>query len=385
MKRKVLSFFLSFMCILSCFLPMQIYADYSTNTTPMQYSSEIQEDITITPPFQESDFNSYVSTMQEQYLKVVEFEDPLSPFDTVCYSQGYEILNDNDPYNKLYFLFVNNECKGDLVVTYANGEFASSFCTKEIPEITDALEENSAFSLCSYEDTLLLCSSEDIKPISGVMCGEDLPYNTSEELSTSCGYTNNCAAISISDPIDVDISETRASTNLYGSTLTSTYGILRVPLVDNENDENGNGLCWCASVASIAAYRLQRAAQGARELYDILEEQNLITPSGNPTFIKLAFEHYGLSYNYYETGLNYDQVVVALNSQRPIYASLTNGTTSHAVVICGYQNVQGGYRYYTLMDPNRTSFVTVLVSSTSTDFTYAAGRVTYTDWRRTFY
>lgn len=53
MKRKVLSFFLSFMCILSCFLPMQIYADYGTNTTPMQYSSEIQEDITITPPFQE--------------------------------------------------------------------------------------------------------------------------------------------------------------------------------------------------------------------------------------------------------------------------------------------------------------------------------------------
>lgn len=132
----------------------------------------------------------------------------------------------------------------------------------------------------------------------------------------------------------------------FGSTLTANYGMLDVPYVANSLDPDGDGVCWCAAISSI-------------------------------------FEYYGLTHHCYSYGAKFDTVASIIRQRLPIYAGIASRNSAHAVVICGYQSAAGGYYYYTIMAPNYSSKITISVSSTAVDFTYASpDGTTYTSWKR---
>lgn len=74
--------------------------------------------------------------------------------------------------------------------------------------------------------------------------------------------------------------------------MTSIYGRLDVPVVGNMSVD-GVGICWAAVVSSIAAYRTDAVALSALNLYNILDDKYLGSPTGNVTWVKRAFNYYG--------------------------------------------------------------------------------------------
>lgn len=292
-------------------------------------------------------------------------------------SQDYEIENSLNTGNRIYFLFDGEECIGRIIVTFINNEFSSNFIQEKLTVISDLYRDGIPFKVVALDESLLIQTAEETIPFDGPEIEGQIDLtNTGEKFKLLCLTTFDICR---------DEGNNIATYDSYGSTLTSSYGTLEVPYVQNANI-NG-GICWAATVASIAAYRKQQAALTSVQLFNILNAKFSGTPTGNPTWIGRAYDYYGLGYNYVKKGSNYDSVKTRIQNKRPIYASLrtADGKNAHAVVICGYQAYTGGYRYYVLMDPNKPQKVVVQIpSSIATTFTYASGVYTYTDWYRQF-
>ena len=146
-----------------------------------------------------------------------------------------------------------------------------------------------------------------------------------------------------------------------------------------------------ACVSSIGAYYHHYSSPDSADgLYNQLKwmynnSTNTNYPTGIPLWIGRAFNYYGLSYYYTESGMNYLSTAAILATGNPIYASLSNAdqTSAHGVVICGYTSAPGSGYYYKLMDPNINYLVWAGVSSNPNVYTFSYGGYNY--WRRYFY
>lgn len=319
------------------------------------------------------DYDAYAISAAKGYTQMCEITE-----ECAYLSQDYEIENSLNTGNRVYFLFDGEECIGRIIVAFINNEFSSNFIQEKLPAISDLYRDGIPFKVVALDESLLIQTAEETILFDG-------PEMEGQIDLANTGGNFKLLRLTTFD-ICQDEENNVATYDSYGSNLTSGYGILEVPYVKNANI-NGEGICWAATVASIAAYRKQQAALTSVKLFNILDAKFLGTPSGTRTWIGRAFDYYGLEYNYLKKGSNYDSVKTRIQNNRPIYASLktADGENAHAVVICGYQAYNGGYHYYILMDPNRPQKVTVQIpSSTATTFTYASGEHTYTNWYRQF-
>ena len=105
--------------------------------------------------------------------------------------------------------------------------------------------------------------------------------------------------------------------------------------------------------------------------------------------IEKAFEAYSVGFDYSDYGMTYNDVKIEIRRGNPIYAGLGNWIEedAHAVVLCGYMELDDGSNYYTLMDPNKESYVTSeAVNSTTIQLPYVAtdrngdASVVYSRW-----
>lgn len=333
--------------------------------------------------FSTQELEAYVAEMKAQFLNVVDLGEDVAPGAQAAYSQGYEILSDDDPYNRIYFLFLDGKCRGVLVVTYANGEFASSFTPSRLPTISDALLSGEPFTLHTYGESLIYCGEDRAIGLNGPLYDVQLTANVS-----LLHGTDELAQVIRMDTETYQVECPTFGTDAYGSTLTASYGLLEVPFVENgKSPADGSGLCWAATVASIAAYRKNTTPLSATDIYYAVQNRYGGIPGGTVIDAGRAFYCCGLDYTSSLTGKLFDTVKRIIQRDRPIYAGLSRTGGGHVVVICGYQTAAGGYHYYTLMDCNNQnhSYTTVSVSSSSTNFTYVAWGYTYTVWDEALY
>ena len=171
---------------------------------------------------------------------------------------------------------------------------------------------------------------------------------------------------------------------------------LDVDIVENYTPtEEGTpaGTCWLSVVSSIASFRTNVAnaydtSQVYYGLYNVYGQSEY--PHGSVTWIKRAYSYLALlNVQHYSNSMLYSAVKAKIDAGIPIHADITtsSGNTSHSVAICGYQSASGAGYFYILMDPNKSSYVTVsLTSSSATTFTYATTYgYTFTNWYRSFY
>ena len=126
--------------------------------------------------------------MKAQFLNVADLGEDVAPGAQAAYSQGYEILSDDDPYNRINFLFLDGKCRGVLVVTYANGEFVSSFTPSRLPTISDALLSGEPFTLHTYGEFLIYCGEDRAIGLNGPLYDVQLTANVSVS-SSSTNFT----------------------------------------------------------------------------------------------------------------------------------------------------------------------------------------------------
>ena len=200
----------------------------------------------------------------------------------------------------------------------------------------------------------------------------------------------------------IDVLTANQNTNLgiallanYESTLSSNYGMLNVPIVENEKLD-GDYHCWAACVASQISYKKNLASTEALDAYDVhlamkqtYPRSTYGKPEGSQLWIERAYSYYNTNMGSFNSGACYDQVKNLIQQNCPVFAALADSTMTygHAVIVCGYQSAQGGYYYYTIMDPNEPSYVTVQTTSsaTSRSFTIVSNNMTFTEWMYGYY
>ena len=325
--------------------------------------------------FCDEKMNDYEGRMQERFVRILLQRSSFDMDHIYEFSQAYDIYGDDDPNNEAFFLFDENECVGQLTCTFYEGQYVSSFFLGKIDCITELHNNKVPFCLVTSNDSLFAYCEDDIYLVNGV-------GPNSNDIVTGLNSVDNYAFIE-TEPITLNYSEVQDYL-----TLNSQYETLSVPYVANSTTSSGAGLCWAATIISIAAYRNGTSNPiSAITLYNALYQQYGGTPSGVALWIKRGYSFFGLTYSYYSYGTTYSVTKSRIQQDKPIFAGLkgtnTSGnTTAHAFVICGYQELGGEY-HYIVMDPNFSSgYIYVPLSDpTSSNFTYVttAGS-TLTNW-----
>jgi hypothetical protein len=304
------------------------------------------------------------------YLEVNNFSND----DRYAISQGFNVLNDRNINFTLFFIFKNNDCIGELLYNCDDG--SSAFFQEKCNTISSLYLNNQDVKVVFEKDNLYLITDSRMFILWGMdtteltdITNKRLDYETIV-LESFSYYTSD----------------------MFEKLNNRSSGYLAVPHVDNGNapDNNGEGLCWLASSLSVIDYKKGTTGHTIYSLYSALEILYPVMfygyPEGNPDWYGRVFSLFGLSLSYNESGMYFSDVALSIDNYNPIIASLSDSSNSsfHAVVIRGYSSAtQTGYNYYyyySLMDSNCSNYVTVSVSSTSTDFTYLG----YSIWRRNY-
>ena len=294
--------------------------------------------------------------------------------DSIYYlSQSFNPRQNSEKTDTLiYLVFSSNQCIGEIIVTLSENEINTTFLSVACDLLSTLYKERKSLAIVSDNDSIFAVTDETVEYL----------WGRNKQPSSRCLNTSKSVIILY----EIDFSD-------YSPSRLGDWGQLYVELVDNDIDPDGEGMCWAAVCSSIGAYKNNDSSpDSALTLYHALDDIGYVIgghPKGNPLWILRAFLYYGYDTVYQnETGLSYSTVKSVILQNKPIYAGLRtqNETARHAVEICGYSSVQGGYYYYTFMDPNVSSgYVTVSVPSTGTNFTYNDGSDIYISWGRHAY
>ena len=294
-------------------------------------------------------------------------------------SNAYKIWGSDVPDNIVFFVFCENRCIGELV--YSSRANASSFYQEHCEIVTELANQECPIVACSGKGGgLCIVSSEGSFCLWGEDIIDDSFFNT--ESLEKCAIT---------------IRKKRISFVLYGSrhcqsrleTDESSY--LSVPVIANATSPDTEvGLCWLASILSMLQYSNKAYGHTTLSLYYYVKMsvyvQNEPYPRGITPFIEGTFGLFNYPVSFTEAGMTFDSVKTVINTGKPIWVALMTSDLldAHAVVLCGYRAFSHTgaffYRYYRLMDPNCTNYVTVSVSGTGTNFTYDNGGTIYSLW-----
>lgn len=299
-------------------------------------------------------YNSYNSDFALSYFKI---------------SNPYKISNNTSLPYRVYFVFRGKECIGELDVAYVNGEYSSVYYNKKIPGVTDAYINKT--------------------PLSVTLDGNAFKYVSEDQQAafSASGNTELKKASALLVLSDINQSQL-ASVNSVQSPLVNT---IYVPIVSNTTETvSGKGLCWAASAASIIGYETGTTLS-AMNVYNKMKSRFSLPSCGyfEGSDIEKAFEAYSVGFDYSAYGMTYNDVKIEIRRGNPIYAGLGNWIEedAHAVVLCGYMELDDGSNYYTLMDPNKESYVTSeAVNSTTIQLPYIAtdrngeASVVYSRW-----
>lgn len=292
-------------------------------------------------------------------------------------SQPIEILNDNDDANYALFLFDQDSCIGEVVVSYVNDSFTASFLYCDMPAVSAAYLNARPIVLVSEEKMLLLCSetSTDVIIGNGLLDIQDATIPHFDEASGNGGFYGETLSLTSVTPSEVP----------YSSGLPSSSKTLNIPFVANES-AHGNGLCWAAVAASFIRYKTGNSSVTAKGVYN-----TVLIDTGMDTGVNAAVV-YGLTvygvpgYVGIETDLPFSTVVKQINADYPVYMAISgkNGNTNayHAVGLCGHMSDSDGTDYIQIMDPNVSSGKIWIVFNRNTNaFSYATPNgPTYTSW-----
>ena len=289
-------------------------------------------------------------------------------------SQSFQVYN-TDESLRGYFVFDYLDCIGYLSVNCIGDQYSCSFIPKQFTEITELFINEQAIFLVAWDDGIFAVSETATVII------------TNSENSSEFSLSSVTISIPESAASSISLSQitTPASTSNVGVYRVESFDVqLDIPYVGVGWSPTGVSLCWASAVCSIAAYRLDDPTpMTARQLYDALLEE--YPEDGNPVgtdiHVMNAFIYFGFyNFNLYDCGLSSTQIKSALTAGRPVFVGMnvSNGTSGHAVALCGIRRTLSNHVYYTVMDHQLQKVVCNQPIDGS--FAITIGSKTYTRW-----
>lgn len=301
-------------------------------------------------------------------------------------SQGYIVEGNDDPTSRVYFICVQDEYIGSLVVADSgHGGFCSSFTFDGYDSIANVIQSDTPFALCTPDgESLFLITDNSNEKV----CGPDNYATIGDktvlrpERITMATLSNHCE-LQKATFTNLDFSSVPTMTQSYGG-YDGYVAIYDVDHVDNDTVD-GKGICWAASIASIGNKKTGQN-YSALDLYNLLRAQYAMTPEGTSTWYQRGFNYYVLPCSIVNGGLTGSQVYDNIHNERPIlcsfsrYDSSAQETRAHAIVLKGFVGNGNGAQYI-YMDPNKTSTVYLdFTDLTPSQIQYTNGTATYTSW-----
>ena len=326
--------------------------------------------------------DEYAEEMAQLYVSIKS----KSSLPQLYLSQGFEIKNSDDENKRIYFVFEQDKCIGQMIVTYLDGRFVSNYTHMDIPTISDAYSDQEEFALVTQDQALWYQSAEKTVVLQNYGGTNGVAPLYSQR---SVNKAESIILHKISSGVSARSAPPYGSD--FGNSPTSGYGHLDVPFVFiAKSPDTGEGLCWIASASSLIAYRKQEEPLSVLEIYNALKKEYNDIPRGS--WINRIWRLYNVSVTEHSQGLLYDEAKAILQEEKPIMVSIysSNDITTavaHAVVLCGYQEAQGGYRFYEYLDSNNESGTTTLTaaSNSSRHFEVIYSNVTFKVVKYTYY
>lgn len=334
--------------------------------------------------------------------------------ESIYCSQLLDVITE-DKDEKAMLVFEEEEIVGLLLGTDINGETLYSFIYNDFEELSENVKEGNEIALVSNDEQLVCVSDDEIELLAG----------DKEELSDTIEEINNmekveCEKIKkipLPDNISFEVNEKQMpikeegiayeeinnNLNEYKNVVTdakiaidryhTSYKLLNVPWLVNENSDYGKGLCWTAAGAMISRY-YGKGNYTAKSLYRKLKNSYNKEPVGTKDWFNTMFAALNLRYNVYDRKLSYDEVFTELKKNRPITVSLRryiNGKHmgAHSVVLCGsFCYLADAKYYYVYRDSNVNGYVvnsiisSTLQTKTGSTF-YYVGADDYNNWDMT--
>ena len=284
---------------------------------------------------------------------------------------NYNILKNEE--TNLVFVFVDEECIGELVFSGVN----SSFFQEQCKLITAFYERGEGIAIIATGKAVEIQTGTGSYVLWGNKVSQE--YQSLEETALK----------------PIRLSELKLKDNTDYLSMESESNYLGVPFIANATSPDTNkGLCWLASCLSMVNYRLGNTGYTVLGLYNYLKvlypPSQYGYPTGTVEFFLRAFDVFFFTAIHYDYGLTFSVTKNMINSNRPVIAVINNADSSsvHAVVVDGYSLYSSTglnyFYYYRLMDPNCSSYVYVSVPSTGINLTYNAGYTIYTLWTSSY-
>lgn len=147
--------------------------------------------------------------------------------------------------------------------------------------------------------------------------------------------------------------------------------------------QSGN-TCWAATCAAIINYETRSSTRTS--LSDIDVAKYVYGDDWNKGGLVKeelkAYNHWGLYRTYYSSSISYSKAVEQLQSGSPIdcgFYAYRNVLMNygHAMTCRGFVEYENGSKYFSLIDPNSSSYVSVTAYDNTNDVTYILNGRTY--------
>lgn len=343
----------------------------------------------------ESAYEKYAEEALPRYLIISD----LNHGENFTMTQPIPIYNGSDECSRAVFCFRDNVCIAEMVITFSNSSFASSFTQADFPAVTKAAIERSPLALVSSNNALFLITATATEVVVGQ---ED---SASVEMSSKPARHYQMQEVNLTEISFATIESAVQPQSSNGRILDVPYVKNEYYLVNKNGKVEKEWICWAAAAASIIKYRSAEATFNgenaetltAMDVFNRVKNNypNAGTPTGNRDWMRYTFDTYFPgNWTLNPSGANFDTVLSIIeNEGKPISCWIEDGFHAHFVVISGL-TYGYGYYYYALIDSNsiydlgtdKRILVQVSSSPSVTSFTYpAANGVTYNKWNSYIY
>jgi len=293
-------------------------------------------------------FDKYANEIIPKHLGVFKNIDLSSPI-YISKSLKLKNLNNNTSKSRMYFLLSNDNVIGKLLVTKnKTGGFASTFDTSSLQEFNKLYTSKKKISLINVDGQLIAQNNE------------------ANILIEDFYKSNSVKNIKIQENSTKTTIEKNKLINL-PSYASSSFSSLSIP--HKANASINGGICWAAVCASIIEYK-KGDSLTATELFNEVWNDYGGTPTTMPSGTWTHMKH---TYNMHQMypdqvyALTDDEVSNLLGNDTPIHMGMydysdPNHTVGHSVALRG-NSYAGGTLIYSLMDPNKSSYVSISVPS----------------------
>ncbi|MBZ9637435.1 papain-like cysteine protease family protein [Clostridium sp. FP1] len=270
-----------------------------------------------------------------------------------------------------------DKIRGTYAVTKTQDGKYSATLEKGFANQLENLKENSQYSrfrILATENSVYAVNSENSVKLSKDDYSEDFELSSSElkKINKSIIEKKSITDMEKTSIICKDSTKENIKKNS-SDVIVKSPSVPENKYLDVSIVRQSGDTCWAATCAAIINYKT-RTSLSDIDVAKYVYGTNWNKGGGIKEELK-AYNHWGLYPTYYSNSISYSKAVEQLQAGSPIdcgfyaYKNIVQNY-GHAMTCRGFVEYENGSKYFSLIDPNKSSYVSVTAYDNTNDVTY---------------